>query len=338
MEEQVPLLSRQSSNNELFNRHLRESGLEQRQSPLTSKPSANMLINDKRVDAIKDTVYAALFDDDTADSELTMREKLYIKIKYTKFGRYIELVEAVLNLLLCVLYIYGTKHDEDAHEEFPLWCVIVEVVLAFFIMMIYSVYYFAEKQRFDFIKSTSSVTCFLTVMPIFIAGFYYNTWKFTYMAGSNLLYVFPIRFMRLYQCLRVCLIPSMDPIITLSDIQRKSIILFIQVIFNLLFASAIIHLVEIKTQNAKISFFDAFYYATVSYSSGLSTHIIKDDIYARLLVIYVMLMGIILIPVTLSELLTMMRLRSKYVHSYKRTDQVSEEHVLVVGSFDENSL
>ena len=58
--------------------------------------------------------------------------------------------------------------------------------------------------------------------------------------------------------------------------------------------------------------------------------------FSRIVVLYVMALGLILIPVTLSEILTLIRLRSKFIHSYKPAS--NDRHVLVIGRFDHNSL
>ena len=135
----------------------------------------------------------------------------------------------------------------------------------------------------------------------------------------------------------IVLVPSQKSLFQISVIKRKAYRLFVIILFILLTGAALFHVVEYMDKDKKsISFFDAFWFITLSTTSGLPTGVTTSNPFSRIVILYVMALGLILIPVTLSEILTLIRLRSKYIHSYKPKSK--DRHVLVVGRFDHNSL
>ncbi|KAJ3258433.1 hypothetical protein HK103_003555 [Boothiomyces macroporosus] len=67
-------------------------------------------------------------------------------------------------------------------------------------------------------------------------------------------------------------------------------------------------------------------------TSGLSTQIIPDNIFSRIITLGVMIIGAIFIPTQLSDLLAMIRNSSKFTKPYQFTDNT--RHVLVVGNLE----
>ncbi|KAJ3271957.1 hypothetical protein HDV01_006091 [Terramyces sp. JEL0728] len=70
----------------------------------------------------------------------------------------------------------------------------------------------------------------------------------------------------------------------------------------------------------------------VSSTSGLSTQIIPDNVYSRIITLGVMIIGAIFIPTQLSDLLAMIRNSSKFTKPYQFSENT--RHVLVVGNLE----
>ena len=70
--------------------------------------------------------------------------------------------------------------------------------------------------------------------------------------------------------------------------------------------------------------------------SGLNTEIIPDNLFSRVITLYVMLVGAIYIPTNLSELIFLIRSSSKFDGAFQLTR--GQSHILLVGSFNATLL
>ncbi|CAJ0642027.1 13674_t:CDS:10, partial [Entrophospora sp. SA101] len=68
----------------------------------------------------------------------------------------------------------------------------------------------------------------------------------------------------------------------------------------------------------------------------MSTDLVPENAFTRIVILYVMVAGAIFLPSNLSELLDLIRQKSKYSHSYKPESNI--KHIVVTGGFDETSL
>ncbi|EPZ33661.1 hypothetical protein O9G_000436 [Rozella allomycis CSF55] len=149
---------------------------------------------------------------------------------------------------------------------------------------------YLNNKRERFYVSWPTIVSLMTLLSPTLA-FVDVSLRDSFMSGGYYVYTYPFRFIRLYQ-----------------NVGRKSLKLYLNILFILLIASGLLHIVETKQQHIDKSFFDVFWYVT----------------------------GLILIPVTVSDLLDLIRKKSKYVHRYK--GQKGDEHVIVIGEFDTNSI
>ncbi|CAJ0842009.1 9829_t:CDS:10 [Entrophospora sp. SA101] len=76
-----------------------------------------------------------------------------------------------------------------------------------------------------------------------------------------------------------------------------------------------------------LSFMDTFFF---------TVDIVPDNTFTRIVILYVMIAGAVFLPSNLSELLDLIRQRSKYSRPYK--PEFNMKHILVTGDFDGTSL
>jgi hypothetical protein len=99
------------------------------------------------------------------------------------------------------------------------------------------------------------------------------------MSAGNYVFVYPFRFVRLHLTLMACLVPSKTSILKFSLITRKSIQLVAFLLFMILTTAAFVHMVVLKTTNTNeaFSFFDSFFFAIISATSGYSSKIVPGN-------------------------------------------------------------
>lgn len=97
------------------------------------------------------------------------------------------------------------------------------------------------------------------------------------------------------------------------------------------------HIVLYKVQKYyDLNFLDIFYTIAVSSTSGLSTQIVPDNVFSRIVTFGIMIIGAIFLPTQLSDLITLLRSQSKYSRSFK--PQNGRNHVVIVGNLEIVSL
>jgi hypothetical protein len=74
----------------------------------------------------------------------------------------------------------------------------------------------------------------------------------------------------------------------------------------------------------------------VSSTSGLSTQIIPDNVFSRIITLYVMIVGAIFIPKNLADLLNLIRGQSAYLKGFIAAP--GYHHIVLIGDFEIISL
>ncbi|KAG2183105.1 hypothetical protein INT44_006086 [Umbelopsis vinacea] len=206
--------------------------------------------------------------------------------------------------------------------------------------------------------SPYSILTFIATIPVMIA-FVLSTYEWkssidedivhTYMSAGPLVFLYPLRFVRLHMSVGRCLLPVKHAVIHISLIARKALQLGTTILFTILTVTAFIHVFTFKqhVQDPKfesMTFYSAFFFTVgelkslekVSSVSSIRTDIVPDNEFTRLVILYVMIAGALYIPTRLAELLSLIQHRSKYRHSYRSKD--GQQHVIVTGSFEPSSL
>lgn len=242
----------------------------------------------------------------------------------TLIGRIWEVYDALLNIIFCGLYIWNTTLiQRDGSFRYPYND--GEAVLGAMLLL----QYLPRLVIWYNVISPMSLLTMISTLPPLITLFHHE-W-----VEGPLLYIYPVRFMRMHLAVMQILVPSKTSILKLSLITRKAIRLIGIIVFLILTVAAVVHIVEVKAQGSKITFFDAFFFTLVSPTSGLSSQIVPDNIFSRLVIIYIMVSGALFLPTNVAELLSLLSKKSVYDHSFKPTHR---NHVLLCGTLDVSSI
>lgn len=261
------------------------------------------------------------------------RHKLAFNIDASGTGRRWEIFDTALNLAFCALYIYNTTFTE---RGLPRASRLADLVLAIVILAQYlpKIYISVDLRRC--LYSPLTLLTIISCIPVFIA-YSDESLRITYMSAGNNAYVYPFRFVRLHLAVMACLIPSKTSVFNVSLITRKALRLMGFILFLILTVASFVHMVAFKIQHVtKLTFFDSFFFAIVSSTSGTTSQIVPDGVFSRLVVLYVMITAAVVIPTNLSELLTLINKKSVFDHSFKRKQ--GQNHVVVCGQFEVTSL
>ncbi|KAL1920771.1 uncharacterized protein VTP21DRAFT_11406 [Calcarisporiella thermophila] len=284
------------------------------------------------------------------DDHASRRQRWAFWVDTSKGGRIWELLDALLNLLFVITYIYNTRYvrTDGKPQPLPLPNKIVEVTLATMLLLQYLPRIYIAPDPLYTLFSYFSLITLLSTVPVMVAfvlsTFFRDMWlldellEHTYMSAGYIVYIYPFRFMRLHSSFRNCLAPVQNGLFYLSLIMRKGLQLGLAILFTLLTVTSLVHIVTYKQSKTDkvISFYDAFFFTTVSSTTGMSTNIMPDNSFNRMVILYVMICGAIFIPTNLSELLNLISRKSKYEHSFK--PQKGKSHILIGGPIDIQSL
>ncbi|KAI8801924.1 calcium-activated BK potassium channel alpha subunit-domain-containing protein [Cladochytrium replicatum] len=258
------------------------------------------------------------------------------QIETTAFGRVWDFVDFILNALFVGVYVVNTYYKDS--PALPSCLLRTDVALAGAILTEFV-------PRFYFITSSNSslsrgvwtrwyplILTLLATLPVFY-GAWMNPEGTNFFESGYWVFFFPCRFMRLYVCFRALVNAN-----TFVSPEQNQIILIAGSLLGILMTvTAFVQLVEnYQLVDTSVAFLDVFYFVSITAANGLSTDIVPDDTFSRLVILYVMIVGYTYIPKALAEFLSLVRRKSRYVHSYKPKQGIS--HVLVVGQFDVESL
>ncbi|KNE66695.1 hypothetical protein AMAG_11196 [Allomyces macrogynus ATCC 38327] len=215
----------------------------------------------------------------------------------------------------------------------------LELILASLLVIVFAFRLFVAPIRASFLTSTYALLTLLSSVPIYFAALFHAHLAQSYMSAGNLVYLYPARWARLHATIDMVFMPVQDPLFRISAIARKVISVTCAILFTLLTVAAFIHITlyrEAKPGAPAPSFMDVFYFTIMSSTSGQNATIQADSWLTRALLLCIMIAGAFYIPTNLSELLAMVRSRSKFNKPHLST--ASQSHVLVTGTFDGHSI
>ncbi|KAI8908406.1 calcium-activated BK potassium channel alpha subunit-domain-containing protein [Gorgonomyces haynaldii] len=185
-------------------------------------------------------------------------------------------------------------------------------------------------------KSMFSMTTFLSTISVLIV-----TWLCqvpdTFLEGGYFVFLYPFRFWRLNYALEHVFRPGKSLLFKMSPITQKGTLLGLSIFNTLITVTGWVHAILYMVQKYyDLTFFDVFYTIVVSSTSGLSTQIIPDNVFSRIVTLYVMVVGAIYIPSSLADLLQLIRSTSKYTKPYQK--QKSKQHIVIVGNLQVSAI
>lgn len=226
------------------------------------------------------------------------RERIRFYLDRSVYGRWWDAMDVFFNLSFVGSYVYltyfsiGARNQENHPPPPPDEFLNLEALLALLLLVnwlpsIYLAFDPWNKLCFEFFSHLSLLS---TVPPIVI-------WMFrslhpellnTLVSAGDTVFLYPFRFWRLHYSIMRILQPDPNAIIVMGKVARKASQLGVSIISTLSTVTAWVHICLYRVQHYyDLTFFDVFYTITVTATSGLSTQIVPDNIFSRMITIYV---------------------------------------------------
>jgi hypothetical protein len=283
------------------------------------------------------------------DQKPSFRLLLAYHLDSTMAGRYMELVDAMLNLLSCALYILlteytrGTRFQPSLPPGPPEWAIGVDVGVAVALLLLWAIMIALALIPLQVIALPISYLTLLATLPVLwnagAEGLAATPPTPSFLCAGDLIFLYPFRFWRLnFSLVRLLSTGKHSLFPRLSLVLRKGTQLCIRILVTLLTVSAWVHVCLYIIQHFyDVTYQDVFYSISVSATSGLSTgEIVPDNPFSRAVILFVMICGALFIPTQLAELLSLIRSQPQFDAPYHPA--AHQEHILLVGTFEPNSL
>jgi len=278
------------------------------------------------------------------DDKVTAREQLAFQLDRSILGSLWDLVDAILNFAWVVLYIFMTAFA----DRLPSYWFHVDVILGAVIFLQYLLHCVLSVEPILSLTDHLGVTTFLSYAPVVMAAFTHSQNDGTYLDAGVWIFAYFFRFIRL----RIIAIRAFSPnhnlllFLQFEELTRRLISTFITVVTTLLAVTSFVHIIEYKYQGLRedVSFADVFYFILISSTSGLSTKIVPDSWFSRMVIIGLMVVGATYLPPAIAELISIIRKRSVYDKPFKESAgfkgnlEQSRSHVVFCGPFNLDSL
>ncbi|KAJ8329775.1 hypothetical protein QVD99_004219 [Batrachochytrium dendrobatidis] len=277
------------------------------------------------------------------DDEPTWREQLSYKLDSSHLARWWDLVDSVFNMAFVAVYITMTSYTMGSRNQIPppppppQILEDVDFVIALLLFLQWAPRQYISLDPIKAFSSMLTLFSLSTTLPVIWAYLWQERYENSFLEGGLFVFLYPLRFWRLHISISRCLRPGKNVLFRISPILQKTLNIGLS-IFNTLFTvTAWVHIcLYIIQKYYDLSFFDVFYTIAVSSTSGLSTNIVPDNFFSRIITLYVMIVGAIFIPTSLSDLIMLIRSKSKYDRRYSQSS--NQNHVLLVGHFDVANL
>ncbi|CAG8668735.1 10618_t:CDS:10 [Dentiscutata erythropus] len=266
--------------------------------------------------ALKQPRYHALY-------QPSWREQLAVELDNSEIGSIWRLVDAFLNILLCLIYIAHTVYMK---ASLPTFNVCFEVVVSILLLMEYIpkfyIYEF-ESLRSLFTKVSPILTA-LTIYPVIAIAM-----DPVFEETRYIVFFYPFRFIRCYLSVRDCLVRSEKSVLKLGQVTSKTLIFLQSILFLILTGSSLLHGVEYAYMDENVTFLDAVFFTTIMLGTvGYLSDIVPDNAFPRILLLVIFTTGLIFIPYSISELTMLIRSKSVYDKPFRKISQ--QPHVIII--------
>jgi len=225
-------------------------------------------------------------------------ERIRFYLDRSALGRWWDVADVMLNLCFVISYIYltyfsvGKRNQEEHPPPAPDTFLHLEAYLALLLLVNWlpSIYLAFDPWNKLFFEFFSHLTLLSTIPPIVIWMIrpYSPGMLDTLVSAGDSVFSYPFRFWRLHYSIMRVLQPDPNAIIVLEKVARKATQLGVGIISTLSTVTAWVHICLYRVQHYyDLTFFDVFYTITVTATSGLSTEIVPDNIFSRIITIYV---------------------------------------------------
>ncbi|KAK9429187.1 hypothetical protein V1505DRAFT_374729 [Lipomyces doorenjongii] len=279
----------------------------------------------------------------------SLHDQALFVFEATPVGRIYELIDAILSIVFCVLYIWNTRYARilDKYQALPLWSKVVERLLALSILIMYIPRYYLYRGPLDFFFKPFSLATWLSTASVLIAWLVDDTSlgpdiDLTYMSAGALIFLYPARFVRVNFTIHETLRPMKLVYFQLTPISRQVIMLGSTVLTSILTISAVLHIVAYKLATSQdqdppaSTFFDTFFFTTVGTVTGLRSTDVPDTRFTRIVNLVVIAAGVLWLPKKLSNLIQLINSQSVYDRSVASPASPDETFVVISGEPEVN--
>ena len=136
--------------------------------------------------------------------ESSWRHRFGFYIDATGLGRKWELLDAILNVLFCILYIVNTLFPKDG---MPFAYQLADFVLAMLLLVQYLPRAYLAVDFVRMLLTPLTLLTLISTIPVFLAFLDTSpSVEHSYMSAGNYVFVYPFRFLRLHQAIMLCLV------------------------------------------------------------------------------------------------------------------------------------
>nr|CAG8566038.1 4048_t:CDS:10 [Entrophospora candida] len=251
------------------------------------------------------------------------REKLAVEVDNCAIGSVWKIVDAFLNILLCIIYISYTAY---IRKSLPPVNVCLEVIVSLLLIIEYVPKFYIYE--FDSWKSLFTrplpLLTLLTILPTVATAL-----DPVFEETRYIVFFYPFRFIRCFLSVYDCLVRSEKSIIKIGQVTSKVLIFLTSILFLILTGSALLHGVEYAYMAVDLTFLDAVFFTTIMLGTvGYLSEIVPDNAFPRVLLLVMFTTGLIFIPYSISELIALIRSKSIYDKSFRTISQ--QPHVIII--------
>ena len=242
----------------------------------------------------------------------TYRERIRFHLDRSVWGRCWDLLDVFINLAFVASYIFltyfsvGIRNQVQHPPPPPDLYLNADAALAVLLLMTWLPYiYLSFDPLYTLVFEFYSHLSMLATIPPIIVWLLRNQndqLLTTLVSAGDSVFLYPFRFWRLHYSIMKILQPDANVIVKLGKVSRTASQLGVSIFSTLSTVTAWVHICLYRVQRYyDLTFFDVFYTITVTATSGLSTEIVPDNIFSRIITIYViyfinMIRWLLLVP------------------------------------------
>ncbi|KAK9240762.1 hypothetical protein V1525DRAFT_394892 [Lipomyces kononenkoae] len=280
----------------------------------------------------------------------SLHDQALFVFEATPVGRIYELIDAILSIVFCVLYIWSTRYAriQGKYQALPLWAKVVERFLGLSILIMYIPRYYLYSRPLDFFLKPFSIATWLSTLSVLIAWLVDDTSlgpdiDHTYMSAGAMIFLYPARFVRVNFAIHETLRPmKLVYYFQLTPVSRQVTMLGSTLLTSILTISAVLHIVAYKLATSQdqdppaSTFFDTFFFTTVGTVTGMRSTDVPDTRFTRIVNLVVIAAGVLWLPKKLSNLIQLINSQNVYDRTIAPPAGPEETYVVISGEPEVN--
>jgi hypothetical protein len=198
-------------------------------------------------------------------------------------------VTFVSSYIILTWFSIGPRETPAAPPPPPQIFEDIDFVIACLIFIQWLPHVFLNLYPVEALKSAWSISTILSSFSVYWVYFSFTRFAGTFLEGGNVVFLYPFRFWRLHGSVSRCFPVGKKGFFSVSPIKQKAVNLGLSIFTTLFLVTAWTHIILYKFQKYyDLNFLDIFYTIAVSSTSGLSTGIVPDNVFSRIVTFGIM--------------------------------------------------